>query len=215
MHLAVFGRFHATWTYLGVSRDRARRIAALLLLPGPRKVFGHEIVWHRSERSLRWFPRHGGCTSSTDDTDPREQLGRRRHQGRVLQGVLPHNCQVCDDGTTACAPLRGEEQEVRDRDLRAGGAHHVTSQCTGALPKLCKVCDDGSSKCAHWGVKDGKCEIETCPPPPPPVTSPSQCKGALPAFLQGLRRRLVEVRSLGRQGRQVRDRDPARVIDEG
>ena len=103
----------------------------------------------------------------------------------VIGSVFAVGCSAGEENSTPSTGATGDENEITS-----------VKQCKGALPAFCKICDDGSESCAHWGVKNGVCEIETCAAAPvvtPPATpdagageckAASDCHGMLPHIIE-------------------------------
>jgi hypothetical protein len=86
----------------------------------------------------------------------------------------------------ACSAAPGSEEtvatsstalEVSPEPTADAGADGAVN-CTGPLPQICELCPDHTRACAHWGIKDGQCAIEICPPTAPTIT----CSGAVAGF---------------------------------
>ena len=126
-----------------------------------------------------------GCSSGDDPAPAVDESSSEQDikSSTQCKGLLPHNCQVCSDGTTACAHWTVTNKKCA---IEVCAAPKITdpSQCTGLLPRNCRVCDDGKTSCAHWVVKDNACAIETCAAPPPECVIAGDCKGLLPALVK-------------------------------
>jgi len=108
-------------------------------------------------------------------------------------GGLPDICEICADGKSECAHW-GIEDGKCVVEICPGPSTTPpppppptpVPDCTGGLPDICEICADGKSECAHWGIEDGKCVVEICPPspsttPPAPTAVPPIASSTPPA----------------------------------
>lgn len=131
--------------------------------------------------SLLALPVLQGCSSSPDESTADSSQDDLK---KSCKGPLPSLCEICDDGSSACAHWVKENGKCTVEVCAPS-----TKACTGPLPQSCRICDDGSTGCAHWVKNDGKCEIQYCDPSTTggggsECSKDSDCKGPLPMSCQ-------------------------------